>query len=307
MPGRHPQSASHLRSCPECASALHRERQYLKRLREAPIPPVSEDLAAKLLARTHELAALPPVRQRKHLAGKAAAAKVLAVGTIGTTAAAGILAAGLFAVAGDPYPADRGAASTAMVPAEGQIPAAGAAVDAHVLTGLRAHGWVCPELEAMGFRLESARALLLNGQPAVELKLTDGTHTATITEQRTPAGGALDVPASGPGQDRWTPAPGEGRLRILSTSPWSASYSTPDRTFTVESSLPAERADDALPVLQQAAGQAATAQAATAQAATAQAAKGLTAAVGGSPPAAEEPVAVRLQRGASRIAAVFAP
>lgn len=269
---------------------MHRERQYLERLREAPIPPVSEDLAARLLARTHELAALPPIGQRKQPAGKATA-KVVAVGTFCATGAAGILAAGLFAVAGDPNTAYGGAASAAMAPAAGQIPAAGTAVDADVLNGLRAQGWVCPELEAMGFRLESARALLRDGQLAVELKLTDGAHSATITEQRTAAGGVLDVPASGPGQDKRTPAPMEGRLRILSTVPWSVQYNTPDRTFTLESSLPAERADDALPVLQLLAGEAA---------------KGLTAAAEESRPAAEEPVAVRLQRGASRIAAVFA-
>ncbi|VXB17235.1 hypothetical protein ARTHRO8AJ_140089 [Arthrobacter sp. 8AJ] len=57
--GRHQRTGSHLEACQECAATVRRERQYLERLRDAPIPPASQDLTARLLARTHELAAQP--------------------------------------------------------------------------------------------------------------------------------------------------------------------------------------------------------------------------------------------------------
>ena len=50
------QRRRHLDSCGECLLQQRRERQYLERLRRAEIPAASEDLTARLLARTEELA-----------------------------------------------------------------------------------------------------------------------------------------------------------------------------------------------------------------------------------------------------------
>src|SRR2546426_83606 len=47
----------HVESCPECDAQQQRERQYLERLRSAAIPAASDDLTARLLARTEQLAA----------------------------------------------------------------------------------------------------------------------------------------------------------------------------------------------------------------------------------------------------------
>ncbi|WP_167467853.1 hypothetical protein [Arthrobacter oryzae] len=44
-------------SCAECRARQQRERQYLERLRGAAVPEASEDLTARLLARTEQLAA----------------------------------------------------------------------------------------------------------------------------------------------------------------------------------------------------------------------------------------------------------
>ncbi|MGO4803540.1 hypothetical protein AB4089_00245 [Arthrobacter sp. 2MCAF15] len=44
-------------SCPECRARQQRERQYLEKLRGAAVPEASEDLTARLLARTGQLAA----------------------------------------------------------------------------------------------------------------------------------------------------------------------------------------------------------------------------------------------------------
>ncbi len=46
----------HLERCAACRTRAQREQQYLQRLRGAAVPVASEDLTARLLARTHELA-----------------------------------------------------------------------------------------------------------------------------------------------------------------------------------------------------------------------------------------------------------
>jgi len=47
----------HVESCPECRGRQQRERQYLERLHSAAVPEASDDLTARLLARTEQLAA----------------------------------------------------------------------------------------------------------------------------------------------------------------------------------------------------------------------------------------------------------
>jgi hypothetical protein len=198
----------------------------------------------------------------------------------GTVAAAVVLAAGAFAVAGDPAQAGGAAAAATLAHVSAQTPADGRALSAERLSGLRAEGWVCPELEAMGFHLESAKAMVVEGGPAVELKLSDGTHYATVTERHT--AGPEAQPAAGAGGER---------LQVLASSPWSAMYRAPGRTFTYESNLPADQADDAVPILQQM---------------SEHAAEGVSAVAGDKPPVQSvEPVATRLQRGLNKIVALF--
>lgn len=217
---------------------MRRERQYLERLRQAPIPPASDDLTARLLARTSVLAA-EPLPAGTHAPAPRTAIRMLAVTAGSTVAAAGVLAVGAFAAAGDPKPGAGAATSAALSQVSSQTPADGRALTEEQLGRLRAEGWACPELEAMGFHLESARALVIDGQPAVSLRLTDGSHYATVTEQH----------ATGEGQA--VPGLQGSPLQLGGTSPWTATYRTPARTFTYESNLPADRADDALPILQQ--------------------------------------------------------
>ncbi len=54
--GPHERRPRHLDSCAECRHRQRRERQYLERLRGAEVPVASDDLTARLLARTEELA-----------------------------------------------------------------------------------------------------------------------------------------------------------------------------------------------------------------------------------------------------------
>jgi hypothetical protein len=69
------------------------------------------------------------------------------------------------------------------------------------------------------------------------MKLSDGQYYATVLEQH-----VLEQHGGSSGAD-------DG-VSIRSSAPWTAVYQSPGRTFTYESDLPAERADDAVPVLQ---------------------------------------------------------
>ncbi|TQJ41634.1 hypothetical protein FBY33_3751 [Arthrobacter sp. SLBN-112] len=254
---------------------MRRERQYLERLRDAPIPPASQDLTARLLARTHELAAQPPAPTQQGGTSRMAA-RALGLAAGGTMAAAGVLAVGAFTAAGDPA-AGPGGTEAAFSHVSSQTPADGRTLTAPQLATLRSEGWACPELQAMGFHLEAARALVVDGQPAVELRLTDGTHHATITEQH-----PVDHPPAG---QQGAP------LQVSGTSPWSATYRAAGLTISYRSDLPPEQADDALPILEQ-----------LADTAT----EGVDAAVPETPGSpAPEPLEARLERGISKIAAMF--
>ncbi|PNI10196.1 anti-sigma factor [Arthrobacter sp. AFG7.2] len=271
---------------------MRRERQYLERLRDAPIPPASDDLTARLLARTQELAEVQAGGAARPAAPRNPV-RVLALAAGGSTAAAAVLAVGAFAAAGEPPAGEVAGSPAAFSQVSSKTPADGRSLDAGQLARLRSEGWACPELEAMGFRLESAKAVMQDGRPAVELRLTDGTHYATVTEQRLAfpgGGGNSDAGQAAPGAGESGPA--GGTLRVLQSSPWSATYRTPGHSFAYESDLPAERADDAVPILQHLG---------------TRADEGIAAGLAPSPPAEGEALMSRLQRGAHRIVAFFTP
>lgn len=287
--GRHPQTADHIRACPECASALHRQRQYIERLRAAAVPAASDELTARLLLRTQQLAMAPaPVYRpsRVMLAGLAGGVAVVAAGAV---------AAGAYTVAGEPR--QYAAAGTASLYGQSGH---SAGTDSR-LAALRSSGWTCPELRAMGFHLVSASTTVLAGRPTVELRLTDGQHTARILEQHQgspaapwpvnpltghPAGSDGFVSAAVPGA---TP---NGRVWVKAGPPWSAIYQTPQSTFTYVSDLPASSADDAVAML-------ADAGSAPAPGLAAGTAQGAGPAAQGS---AQENVIERVERGLRKIA-----
>lgn len=273
---RHPRSDSHIKSCPECASAVRRERQYIERLREAAIPPASQDLTARLLQQTQVLAMASCEPSRSPHRG----AKILAFAAGGTAAAAGVIAASAFALAGEPLPMAASSAAGSFVQQPAQVPADGRELSAGQLAGLRMEGWVCPELESLGFHVLSARATTLDGRPAVEMKLSDGRYYAKVVEQHNVGTHA-----------------GNSGVSIMSSAPWTAVFQTEASTLTYESDLPADRADDALPVLQRLSALAAT---------------GISAGVSPEQPAsvdppADEPLSERLQRGLQKIVRILTP
>ncbi|MDI3213789.1 hypothetical protein [Arthrobacter sp. AL12] len=218
--GPHERRPRHLDSCTECRLKQRRERQYLERLRGADVPVASDDLTARLLARTADLArnepaGAPPAEDRGFRPARgfrpvrgfrpALRAAVLVVGT--AAAAAALLGGSAFLVGGDravtaagaPAPvflqrdlAASGAASAVQagpgaptawsLTGEPDFSPAGALTDEQ-LAFLRSEGWTCPELRELGYHLVWARAGVLAGGDILELRLTDGRNFATVLEQ----------------------------------------------------------------------------------------------------------------------------
>lgn len=279
---QHPGTREHAKHCADCAAALRRQRQYLERLRDAAVPAASDDLNERLLLRTRELAAAPPAPVARtapfKLAGLAAGGAAMVT--------AGAVAAGAYIAAGDP---PQFAAASFPGESRGTV-RSGDSVQSRdtvqsgdsALAALRSRGWACPDLGSMGFRVVSATSKTYAGQPAVELRLSDGRHSATVLEQHTsleqpqdrPAAEGGDAGLQGTVPDTGIPVNpltghaasedgfvavdgslvagsgvGHGRLWVKASAPWSAIYQTAHSTFTFVSDLPADVADDALAVL----------------------------------------------------------
>jgi hypothetical protein len=91
-----------------------------------------------------------------------------------------------YVLGGEAQPASSGSvagADWAPVSAEAAV-ARPVALDSSGLEALRQSGWTCPLLLGLGYRLQSAEQLLVGGQPAVRLDLSDGSHRVVVTEQR---------------------------------------------------------------------------------------------------------------------------
>ncbi|MDR6506347.1 hypothetical protein [Arthrobacter oryzae] len=206
-------------------------------MRRAAIPAASDDLTARLLARTQQLAMAPSASASRPTVHASPAVKALGLAAGGAVAAAGVVAGAAYFLAGDPTPNAAGgssslsqqqAAAFGLQSSEGIFPPDGAvspgtavtgtgspdAGDASAaplgtagmltsveLQGLRAQGWSCPELGGLGFHVLWARREVVSGQGVLELRLTDGRHFATVLEQHPQApqtGGAAAVAVNSP-------------------------------------------------------------------------------------------------------------
>ena len=327
-------STKHTESCPECTSRQWRERQYLERMRSASIPAASDDFTARLLARTQQLAMEAggsPAGNTAHrnTFARSPALKALGLAAGGAVAAAGMVSAAAYLVAGDSRPMADAASTLSLQHQESAFGLQASAGDASLgtgamltaadLEGLREWGWSCPELRDMGFHLLWARREAVAGQPVLELRLTDGKHFATVLEQhsqRVAAGAAaLGAPLSSPtniltgrpaADDGFLRAPdgtgtsaagGSGELWINASAPWRAIYTAPGVTFTYVSDLPADSADDGVAEL---------VRAGSGTSLSGVAVPGAPGA-GGSPGAGPEDLPTRLQRGLGRIVELFKP
>jgi len=239
-----------VQECVKCRAMQRQEQQYIERLRGAAVPEASHDLAARLIQHTERLANhpappsdAPPSRNgiRRNLRITA-----IAAGTLTVSAAA--LAVSAFTVAGDEAPQafvennDAGVLAGAWTggPMDSAVAPAfrtGSTVtlSPDQLDALRDEGWACPELAGMGFSVVSAQATMLNGHPAVELRLEHNGHFATIVEEHRPA----EPDHSGQSTT--------AQLSVTQGTPWKAVYSTQAAVISYASDLPAESADDAVP------------------------------------------------------------
>ncbi|MGO4229573.1 hypothetical protein AB4Y72_11950 [Arthrobacter sp. YAF34] len=90
----------HVASCAECRARQQRERQYLERLRGAAVPEASEDLTARLLARTEQLADGPAAAARPQGSHRAGPRRPVLAGA-GAVAALALMAATAYFMGGD--------------------------------------------------------------------------------------------------------------------------------------------------------------------------------------------------------------
>ncbi|MDO6144197.1 hypothetical protein [Paenarthrobacter aurescens] len=252
---RHTRSPEHLQRCAECRLALRRERQYLERLRGAAVPEASQDLAARLIQHTERLANEPGqsgfaqhYTPLPHPSPRFRGLRLMGVAAGTLVVSAGALAVSAYVIAGDTEPrvpaeaSDAGTLGGAWTgsPVETMVgPAfrAGSTVSLSPgqLESLRDKGWACPELSAMGFHVVSAQAISSNGNPAVEIRLQNNGHYATIVEEHLPTDG------SGPGRST------SAQLSVTQGTPWKAVYTMPSAVISYASDLPADAADDAVP------------------------------------------------------------
>lgn len=178
--GRH----DHVESCAECRARQQRERQYLEKLRSAAVPEASEDLTARLLARTEQLAAERATAERADTAGTAEL-----LGTAERPDVADAVGAGHHPWPSDPFPAGH--------PVPDRAGAAGAvahgAPAAAVPHGARRRGPRLPVLAVGGavtaLALMTGTAYVMGGDDAVP---ADGAQAAALAQPD-----AAGLPASG--------------------------------------------------------------------------------------------------------------
>lgn len=252
---RHGRNPSHVRACPECASALRRERQYLERLRNASVPAASDDLVERLLEGTHRLAGVSADRMAQAVAstrsGPRRSMMILGSAAGGVLLMSAALAVSAYVVAGDPLPRageDRtgvpgiGPAAAGLIAGATPAPSAGTSqlptpvpatrtrtLSSSELASLSAQGWSCPQLlERLGFQFEGAQVSETGKSTVVELQLGNGEHHAAVREEHF-HNSAIQV--------------GAGRLTIAQESPWKAVYASPEGTIALTSDLPMEQAE----------------------------------------------------------------
>ncbi|MDQ0735607.1 anti-sigma factor family protein [Arthrobacter agilis] len=120
-------------------------------------------------------------------------------------------------------------------------------LDTGQLETLREGGWYCPELESLGFTLQSAEGITVGGRPTLELVLENDGDTVTVYEQRKVGdAGGLDEPplnavtGSPVSSDGFEHIGGADRdIWVRSGEPWQVVLDSPTVTYTVVSDLPA--------------------------------------------------------------------
>ncbi|MBF4993749.1 zf-HC2 domain-containing protein [Arthrobacter gandavensis] len=173
---------THLSRCAACRCAVEEERRLRSRLRALKVPAPREDLASRIVADSAARPAPSPGAGRARYA--AAVGGILAMVSGFVLAGAYILGS----IADDPL---TGPQQAHLLAGWNQLAEQRAgSLSAEDVEGLRKDGWSCPDLDALGFTLASARTLQVAGHPAVAMELNRNGETLTVYEQRPRQGDA---------------------------------------------------------------------------------------------------------------------
>lgn len=264
----------HVSRCGPCAASVARLRHLKSTLLGLHRPAPGPDLQRRLLApdfasipshqvlrtgssaafvRDHHDRTAPHRRRRTVVAATAGSAVVV------TTLLASAYVVGSEAV---PVTAQGATGATALRAGwESVAPQTPTYLDTDQLETLRAGGWYCPELESLGFRLQSAEGITVRGLPTLELVLESDGGTVTVYEQRKVGGRAGSSGEGDTAGTRGATAPvmpvnaatgnavtadgfehvgGADRdVWVRSGAPWQVVLDSPSVTYTVVSDLPA--------------------------------------------------------------------
>ncbi|MFJ6001211.1 anti-sigma factor family protein [Arthrobacter sp. NPDC092385] len=249
----------HVSRCPPCAEAVARLRRLKSALLGLRKPSPDPDFRRRLLApgldsaltareaRTGSSAAF--VRAHHERTGPPRRL-TLVTAAGGSAVVATAILAGAYVVGSEAGSATAdGVTGTTSLRAgwESVAPQTPTYLDTEQLETLRAGGWYCPELESLGFTLQSAEGITVGGRPTLELVLENGGDTVTVYEQRK-VGDVRDAetaPVSAVTgnivtSDGFEHVGGTDRdVWVRSGDPWQVVLDSPAVTYTVVSDLPA--------------------------------------------------------------------
>ncbi|MHA7241140.1 anti-sigma factor family protein [Arthrobacter sp. TMS1-12-1] len=251
----------HVSRCSSCAAALSRIRALKSTLLGLDRPDPHPDLRRRLLSPGFGGSAAPRaphtgssaafVREHHERTGPQRRRPVLAAVGGSAVVAAAILASAYVVGSEVPPVAEGTATGTTALRAgwESVAPRTPTVLDTDQLETLRAGGWYCPELEALGFTLRSAEGITVGGRPTLELVLENDGDTVTVYEQRKVGGVSVDrhvppapvnaVTGNSVVSDGFEHIGGAARdVWVRPGAPWQAVLDSPSVTYTVVSDLP---------------------------------------------------------------------
>ncbi|NKX51089.1 hypothetical protein HER39_11055, partial [Arthrobacter deserti] len=245
------------------------QRDVQARLRSLDVPAPRPDLANRILrespvASTRSRPPAPPVAAAPAKPAVNAAARRRAVRRVAWTVSAalgGISAltlAGAYMLGGEEELVAAGAPSLASVwSAQDVRPAGGVAtaapLDQEDLRQLRSEGWNCPQLGALGYRMVAATGKEVDGHPAVQIELSNGSAKIVVVEERRGvedmAGSELDtVPVDDPvngltgrtvSEDGFWQVDGMDRqMWVRASDSWTVVLDSTHVTYTVWADVP---------------------------------------------------------------------
>ncbi len=253
----------HVARCPSCAVALERLRSLKSALLGLSRPQPHPDFQRRLLSPGRDSppaprgfpsgsSAAPVPDDHRHGALRRRHTVVVAAG--GSAVVAAAILASAYVVGSEARPVAAGSAAEAMNGTaalrsgwDSVAPRTPTHLDADQLETLRAGGWFCPELEALGFTLRSAEGITVGGRPTLELVLENDGDTVTVYEQRKVGGagpGTVQPPLNAATgntvtSDGFEHIGGAARdVWVRAGAPWQAVLDSPSVTYTVVSDLP---------------------------------------------------------------------